>query len=259
MADDDRREWSRQLHETGFCIAPGALDADLLSRLQIRFGAFDESDLTFDRRAETGAFLPMDLTDELTVEALTSPAPWRILADLGWQRPKLHSFYVSTKPPGSGALPWHCDVYYPAPEPAPTELFMLAYLHDTSPTNGCLRVVPRSHLSDDAMHAARHTGGPASAATRPDEVDVAVRAGDLIIADRRLLHATHPNRSGHWRTCLTIAVAPAFESLPENIRARIVTNPCLPGPGWWNDRNIDARLHPLLPRYDGNAEPVPID
>jgi hypothetical protein len=249
--------WSVQLREAGFFVAPDAVTG-LLPRLRNRYGHVEPLGITPQRLANTGAFVPMDLTDELTVHALAWPRTWQILAHLGWPRPKLHSFYVSTKQPGAHALPWHSDVYYPAPGPVPTELFLLMYLHDTTPANGCLRVVPGSHRSDDAVHAARHTQGAASAATRGDEIDVPVSAGDLVVADRRLLHATHRNQTARWRTCLTVAVAPAFDALPEAVQARIVSNPCLPPPGWWTRGDVDARLHPLLPRYDGHAQPISI-
>lgn len=258
VTGEDEQRWTRQLHEAGFLVIPDALDRDLLARLRHRFRKSEESELPAELYAKTGAFLPMDLADELTVEVLTSPRTWQMVRQLGWSKPKLHSFYISTKQPGAEALPWHCDVYYPWPGPTPPELFLLVYLHDTSPTNGCLRVVPGSHRAADAFHSARHTHGLASAGTRPDEVDVAVHAGDLIIADRRLLHATHANQTDQWRTCLTIAFAPAFDDLPDTVKARLINNPCLPRPGWWTTGNVDPRLQSLLPQYEGDAEPVPI-
>lgn len=88
-----------------------------------------------------------------------------------------------------------------------------------------------------------------------------VRAGDLVLADRRLRMPPMPTaaRSG----------VPASRSrsrrpsrLPGSVQARIVTNSCLPPPDWWRTavgiRDVDPRLRPLLPRYAGTAEPVPI-
>ena len=85
------------------------------------------------------------------------------------------------------------------------------YLVDTTPSNGCLRVIKGSHLNrhplhdilpnahgealqrvDDADHPAyQHFSG---------EVDISVKAGDLVIGDSRLLHASHGNRSDERRT-----------------------------------------------------------
>ncbi len=37
----------------------------------------------------------------------------------------------------------------------------------------------------------------------PDEVDIIVNAGDLVIGDSRLLHASHGNQSDEHRTVIT--------------------------------------------------------
>lgn len=93
-----------------------------------------------------------------------------------------------------------------------------------------------------------------------DEVNVPVKAGDLFIGDRRIMHATHANNSGEWRTCLTIAYAPLFDQLDESIKALIVGNRCLPPKGWWRQENdIDPHLKEILPVYDGDATPVTLE
>ena len=53
------------------------------------------------------------------------------------------------------------------------------------------------------------------------EVDVPVRAGDVVIGDSRLLHAAHANSSDRWRTALTIWYWPAYDDLPEECKAHI--------------------------------------
>ena len=93
--------------------------------------------------------------------------------------------------------------------------------------------------------------------------DVPVKAGDLFIGDRRILHATHPNVSNTWRTGLTIAYAPNFDKLSEPIQALIVKNQCLPPKGWWDDEEataaIDERLQKILPVYTGAATPISVE
>jgi ectoine hydroxylase-related dioxygenase (phytanoyl-CoA dioxygenase family) len=177
------------------------------------------------------------------------------LAQLGYLNPKLHSYYVSTKPPGAEALPWHSDLFYGWDSVEPAELFLMYYLQDTNVNNGCLRVVPGSHL----WSRAKRFNQSAGCIALPDELAVPVCAGDLFVGDRRLLHATYANRSNVWRTCFTIAYAPRFDSLPESVQALIVQNKCLPPRGWWKTteaKTLDVRLRAILPRYDGQAVPI---
>ena len=49
----------------------------------------------------------------------------------------------------------------------------------------------------------------------PGKVDVPVAAGDLVVGDARLFHATHGNTTGEYRTVITIWFHPLFENLQE--------------------------------------------
>jgi hypothetical protein len=88
-----------------------------------------------------------------------------------------------------------------------------------------------------------------------------VAAGSVFIGDRRIMHATHANASTFWRTCLTVAYAPLFDTLEEPVKALIVQNRCLPPSGWWDGEAvaIDPRLKEILPVYKGTAAPVAIE
>jgi hypothetical protein len=248
-----------QLAQKGFCVVPHILDNDMLQSLLQRFGDTTLSHTPKDNFGDSGAFIVADYNDPVMVQLLTWPKTLETLASFGFSDPRLHNFYVSTKPPKADALPWHSDLFYHYKEPAPAELFLIYYLQDTSPANGCLRVVPKSHLWS---HEKRHEQ-PDDAHKRDDEIDVPVKAGDLFIGDRRILHATHANTSDSWRTCLTIAYAPDFSKLAEPIQALIVKNRCLPPQGWWNDDKlvaaIDQRLQNILPVYGGNVAPINVE
>jgi len=241
----------------GYCVVPGVLSPTMLTRLQARFSDTSLSGTPKGNFGDSGAFIVADYHDRLMVELLAYPHTLEALRACGFAAPKLHNFYVSTKPPQAEALPWHSDLFYRYDAPEPAELFLIYYLQDTTPRNGCLRVVPGSHRwAHDVRHAQ-----PEDAAIRTDEVDVPVVAGDLFIGDRRIMHATHANTSDAWRTCLTIAYAPLFDRLPEPIQALIVQNRCLPPKGWWHADapDIDVRLQAILPVYDGTAQPAATD
>ena len=103
----------------------------------------------------------------------------------------------------------------------PPQVFLMYYLTDTSRENGCLRVIPGSHTRHNPLHdvlAEPHSEvlgraeslDRAEFGRRPDEVDVPVRAGELVIGDARLLHASHPNGSDRHRTVLTLWYQPDY-------------------------------------------------
>ena len=113
-----------------------------------------------------------------------------------------------TKDPGEPALYWHQDwMQWNDPlscSPWPQIIFVSYYLSDTSPENGCLKVIPGTHhkrisLHDDMVPA--HEQGarfieedhPTMFSDHPDQVDVCVKAGDLVLADARVLHSAYRN------------------------------------------------------------------
>lgn len=248
--------WASELAEQGFCVVPEVLDTIMLQSLQKRFSDNSLAETSKENFGDSGAFVVADYHDPVMVDLLTWPKTLEVLKDMGFQNPKLHNFYVSTKPPKAEALPWHSDLFYKYEKPEPAELFLIYYLQDTTPENGCLRVVPGSHKWS---HEKRHAQ-PEDANMRDDEIDVPIKAGDLFIGDRRIMHATHTNSSDTWRTCLTIAYAPLYDQLDESIQALIVTNRCLPPQKLIQEHSeeLDPRLLNVLPTYNGTAKPISI-
>lgn len=253
----DMPRWASNFYKDGYCVISNILNAKMLHSLRQRFSDNVLAKTPEENFGGSGAFIVADYHDQLTVELLTWPKTLETLAQLGFTTPKIHNFYVSTKPPQARALPWHSDLFYRYDKPEPAELFLIYYLQDTSPENGCLRVVPGSHRWP---HDTRHAQ-PNDAAIRSDEVNVPVAAGSLFVGDRRIMHATQANTSKSWRTCLTIAYAPLFDELEEPIQALIVQNRCLPPSGWWNDEKaaISPKLREILPVYKGAAKPIAVE
>lgn len=139
--------------------------------------------------------------------------------------PRFSSGFSISKPAGAPALYWHRDWHYwDSPESQRKfgiQMFLMLYLVDTAPENGCLRVIPGSHtqrISLDWEHPGGHSRWGQDAeidqrlpetlaqvvAEQPGAVDVAVKAGDLVIGDSRLYHAARANRSNSRRTCITM-------------------------------------------------------
>ena len=127
------------------------------------------------------------------------------------------AFQIISKPANSPALYWHQDWgRWDDPlsmSPWPQQVFLNWYLSDTCVENGCLRVIPGSHLKRTDLHdhlVPPHEGGGYDVEEtnkwmfydHPDAVDLPVKTGELVIADARLLHGTHPNKTGVRRTVL---------------------------------------------------------
>ena len=95
--------------------------------------------------------------------------------------------------------------------PWPQTIFLNYYLTDTSVDNGCLRVIPGTHRRRVPLHdrlVPAHEQGarfievdhPVMFGDDPEQVHVEVRAGDLVLADARLLHAAGRNVTDERRT-----------------------------------------------------------
>ena len=130
--------------------------------------------------------------------------------------------------------------------------------------NGCLRVLPGSHVRHTALHDrldAPHSAGLGAATDTdrvefsdwPGEADVCVVAGDLLIGDARLLHAAHDNKTGERRTLITLWYQPEFDAMPERMQAQMAAK-AQPIPGEWPEA-AQSLLRPLWPYYQGAATP----
>lgn len=266
ITPDQGRVLHDQLIEQGYCTITGVAPITLIKKMQ---GITDEllGQMTAaeqQRRRLQGSAINTLAHPELS-KIIALPAALEVLHALGFPRPKFFTGFIISKPPlKAPALYWHQDGFgwdeplsYTA---TPVQLFLMYYLVDTHPENGCLRVIPGSHRKRHELHELgppdqpeiQHAqeGHPALEA-HPDEVDVAVRAGDLIIGDHRILHSAHPNRSAARRTCLTLWFCPLYDQLPESFQATY--GPKLEQPEHWPKADW-ARLKPLLAYYQGDAK-----
>ena len=141
------------------------------------------------------------------------------------------------------------------------------YLTDTTPENGCLRVIPGSHLKRHSLHdriSPRHTDELRAFANPDDpgfsrvddEIDVPVKAGDLVMGYGSLLHASHANKSNQRRTVLTMWYYPDFVSLPERTQATVASLEAGKSEAASSSAEMQALMEPLKIAYDGEAEPI---
>lgn len=256
------------LIEDGYCLVEGVLDGGMLDRLRQRSDALLDAQTEEQRQAQksTGSMISV-FDDPLFAELAAWPGAVETLRRLGMLRPKFSSGFVISKPPGSPALFWHQDWWgWNDPcsyTPLPQQLFLMYYLVDTEPHNGCLRLLRGSHRRRHSMHDTvpdahtdelRRAADPTHPAYQavPDEVDVPVRAGDLVIGDSRLLHASHANNSDARRTVITLWYHPYYSLLPEGIQAHIGA---YKERGTWTGAVLE-QVQDLIPSYGGDAEPL---
>ena len=225
-----------QLESAGFCHVPGVLDPAALratrEAAETALGTVDT-----EHRAQwrsQGSLVPV--ADHPAFAPLIAHAGFQeMFGRLGLPGTRFSSGYVISKPPGGPALFWHQDWWgwqHPiSREGRVAQVALFLYMTDTTRQNGCLRLIPGTHRRPHALHELVDAHDPALAevqnpedaafAPHPDEVDVPVTAGDVVVVDARLIHGAHPNRSGRERTNITLWWHPDYEALPASLRARI--------------------------------------
>ncbi len=223
-----------ELVENGYTIVPGVMPKamvdelrawsdDLFTRLEVdpkvRYQGSDIHAWTprkwtaMDREADQ-----RDFPDPIAERIVDLPAQKEVCRRLQLEGLTPDDAVLILSKPGYGPpLYWHQDYTNwnspAATTPWPTRIFLSYYLTDTTRENGCLRIIPGTHRKRHALHdilpdahqeelqAVDDLSHPAFA-DYPDAVDVPLEAGDLIIADARIMHAAYPNQTPQHRTLL---------------------------------------------------------
>ena len=256
LSPEEALDKRRQLIEDGFCIVPNILHGEMFDRLAAFVHRFlDEHPVDPKYRYQGSDFHIMTERDwaksrdphryhSPVVDDLIDWAPARqACAEIGLEglRPGA-SCILLNKPPGGPPLYWHQDdMQWNHPKaalPWPTQIFLSYYLVDLTRENGGLRVIPGTHRKRIPLHDILPPAhGPEIQALEPphpvfqehpDEVDVPAKAGDLVIADARVLHAAWPNRTSErrplvlmWWSCFPFPSVPSWweDEIPEEIHA----------------------------------------
>ena len=257
-----------QLVTDGFCVVPGVLDAGMLDSLRRESSALLDELTEEEKRIQggQGAWQPIPFVPTVFADLIAWPRALAALADLGFDSVRYLSGFIISREPRTKAAYWHQDwMYWDEPEsadPLPVKVFLMYYLVNTSSANGCLRVIPGSHRRRHPQHEYEGHGtdiryeDPDMSIKYADaagQIDVPIKAGDLLIGDSRVLHAPRANGTDRRRTVLTMWYLPRWDELSERMQASYAHG----------HRTITAdvalgtleRLRPLLPRYSGSAEP----
>ena len=154
-----RRE---QFARDGFYIFENILDSPILDRLRrCTDDVLARQDPAhFEQHRTTGSMVMIDWAmayqHPVMAELIAHPNVLAALQQLGFDDPKFGHGRIISKPAHSPPLFWHEDgrfwddpVSYTT---QPIQCFLMYYLTDTTPQNGCLRVIPGSHLKRHALH-----------------------------------------------------------------------------------------------------------
>lgn len=127
----------------------------------------------------------------------------------------LFATHYICKPPRDGqAVLWHQDgIYWPL-DPMEVVTLWLA-VGDSTPENGCMRVIPGTHRTSlTAVEERKDVENVLGSGLKEGTVDetkakdVVLRAGDVSIHHPNLIHGSEANRSDTWRMGLTIRYIP---------------------------------------------------
>ncbi len=108
-----------------------------------------------------------------------------------------------------GPIPWHQDNGYWRCQPADIVSIWIA-LDDADEENGCMHVIPGSHVSGEVEHS-RSEVGDRMLTTQIDEnkaVPIPLSAGCAMVFHCLTLHATRPNNSSRGRRAIVINYMP---------------------------------------------------
>ena len=275
IAEAERWKAKReQLLRDGVCNIEHVLDPEMLERVRT-YAQTIIAQLSEEHRREqrsTGSMVPSREMAELA-ELFAWPRTFQVFDRLGFNDVKFARAYLISKPPHSPRLFWHQDCTMWQGEPRAyskitPQLFAMFYLTDTSPENGCLRVIPGSHRKRHRLHdlvSVAHTpesrrvddqDSPLYAEVE-DEMDVPAKAGDLVLGDGRTLHASHPNRSDKERTVITIWYHPMFSDQQEATQRQISDLAQAEVVHW--PESARRIVTPIIADYLGPADPLPRD
>ena len=192
---------TRFYNEEGYLFLPGLLSAENVAALRAEvMGIMDEIGLATSKLKQTHEYLRGSALDGL----VHSRNLHGIASQLMGGAAHLYLPFTAVKTPGGGRFHFHQDNQYTRHEGASINCWFA--LSDMTPENGCLNVVPRSHL-----------GGTLGAKENPDGdghrmidwepsdfLPIRMRAGDCVAFTRLTVHGSGPNETPQNRIAYAI-------------------------------------------------------
>ena len=233
----------RRYEEDGYVVLPGVIDGDLTAEAQghVEWMGKKYPDV---RPEQYHHHLIVD--DPFWIRLCTDPRLIDVIEPFLGPDIALFAAHYISKPPGDGqAVLWHQDGNYWPLEPMEVITIWLA-VDDSTPENGCMRVVPGSHR-EQKLYRHRVSEGDnvlrSELDLKVDETraaDVIVPAGGVSLHDPYLIHGSKANLSDRRRCGLTLRYIPTTTRIKrENFPAYLCRGKAVDG----------VNCYPPLPRF----------
>ncbi len=180
--------------------------------------------------AEIRSMEPFAHLDPRLDELIDDPRLWGPAGGLiGEARPWLFTDKLNFKRPGGAPFPWHQDTPYWAFGCAHVDRLasLQIYLDDATVENGCLWMIPGSHLhghlptyADRGVLGRLYTDVARLSGDEP--LPIAAPAGSVIFFDGNVVHGSRSNRSDAARRALVLTYQPAGHPLWDREASRPV-------------------------------------
>lgn len=212
MTNKKERPLRQQYEEQGYVIADRVLDHQLVEEGRRHI------DWLLERNPEKRPeHLHHDLmqNDPFWVRLVSDDRLLNIVEEfIGPNIALFASHYIAKRPFDGQAVLWHQDGSYWPLEPMDVVTLWLA-LDQTTPENGCLRVIPQSQTvtlqelqERTDVENVLGSGLDPSQVDESKAVDILLSPGDVEIHHPNLIHGSHANTSPNWRRGLTIRYIP---------------------------------------------------
>ena len=204
----------RFYQEEGYLPLPGFVRADAVAKLYdetfdaleangVTRASLSKATTTADKLRQCSQYLPGSALDEL----INSQASLSVASQLiGGPAHRYLPFTAVKAAGGGGRFDFHQDNNYTNHDPALGSINIWVALVDMTPENGCLMIVPRSHLKGQlASH--NSTDGDGHQATEVDPMTtlpIRMRAGDAVAFTRWTVHGSGANTTDKPRAAYAL-------------------------------------------------------
>lgn len=203
---------SAQFDESGYAVFPEVLDSDLIQ------AASDHVSWLLDKNP---GLRPEQLhhglvrDDPFWIRLVSDPRLLDIAAQfIGPNIALFASHYICKMPFSGQPVLWHQDGSYWPLDPMEVVTLWLA-VDDSTPENGCMRVIPGTHTLDLKEHVSNNTVESVLNSEIPAEnvdetlaVDLVLKKGGVSVHNPKIIHGSKANTSPHRRCGLTIRYIP---------------------------------------------------
>jgi len=177
-------------NEFGFLVIPGLLTETAVSALREEvMGIMERIGLAMDKLKQSGDYLAGSRLDAL----INSPNLRQVAAQLLGGPASVYMPFTAVKGSGGGRFHFHQDNQYTRLDGPALNLWTA--LSPMSPENGCLQVVPRSHVNG-TLESTESGDGDTHRKVKLEPADflpVRLRPGDCVAFTRLTVHGSGPN------------------------------------------------------------------